>query len=79
MLSFMILYTENISLQDCTRFLQIKSHVCIHECDIPGMHLENTYVEGGLNQSIKFQEGQEVSMHSMLNLGGLRHALQEIF
>ena len=35
------------------------------------------YVEGGLNQMLKFQEGQEVSMHSILNLGGLGHAPQE--
>ena len=33
-----------------------------------------TYVEGGLNQSIKISE---VSMHSMLNLGGLGDAHQE--
>ena len=37
------------------------------------------YVEGGQNKVLKFQEGQEVSMCSMLNLGGLGHALQENF
>ena len=43
------------------------------------MHLRRKYVERGLNQLLKFQEGQEVSMRSILNLGGLGHAPRKIF
>ena len=44
----------------------------------PGMHLENM-LKGVYTKVFKFQERQEVSMCSMLNLGGLGHAPQEKF